>query len=371
MSTFLLSADNHLQYEPSHTRVREIIDKIDCVLEQFIDKQHASGQGREARNKNLALIISRAARLGMMLFSQPTTWGFSWDMPTDPLKKSSQEDDGKTMREIIEIIVYPAIYKTGDLDGRKLQKAILKDSLQVASYAATASTAILNVEEDAVQSDGESIPERGTVPSEEEAVTDTTSAESLLAPRRSKNTPIAAKKDTVREENSFSNPREVQKTHGQDRPSKHPINNAEPTIAGVPSDEDMLNISSMTEHQVSSKAKVVGPDLRAAGNGSDRQQIDSASLAGREAADPKETIVMKTKRRRKKHRRIQTQEYPASEAQPRPPATTDVKSAKSPNCPLQSKRLLAKHRDWRTRHDNMYRTETPISNDVSHRPKPP
>ena len=119
-----------------------MIDAINTVLTPFIATSYTSEKGKEERENHLALILSKAARLGRMLFSQPVTWRFTWEIPTKLPEKSSQKQRWAT-EHTRGVVVYPAIWKTGDIDGRELPSAILKrppevdNSLQPVSTAKT------------------------------------------------------------------------------------------------------------------------------------------------------------------------------------------------------------------------------------------
>ena len=89
----------------------------------------------EKKVENLSQIVARTAKIGNILFSQPSTWRFSWNLaPSDHRRQETvpEEEKVKVMTES-SVIVYPAIEKTGDVDGIKLVKPILKEEAEIYS----------------------------------------------------------------------------------------------------------------------------------------------------------------------------------------------------------------------------------------------
>lgn len=88
---------------------------------------------KEERVENLKQIVARTARLGNTLFGHPSTWRFRWNMtPSDHRRQGTiPEDRNMGMTTKPSIIVYPAIEKTGDVDGVELAKPILKEEAEV------------------------------------------------------------------------------------------------------------------------------------------------------------------------------------------------------------------------------------------------
>lgn len=137
MTAFLSSAPTgKLQYIVSNDMTECLTDSVDSYLEPFIEDQYREGSGREDRKKNLAWIINRTARIGTLLFAQPSTWDFSWDIQLMDTTDSERQERGqasKTKTPTREIVVFPAIRKTNSLDGQTLQKAVLKEAAEVVS----------------------------------------------------------------------------------------------------------------------------------------------------------------------------------------------------------------------------------------------
>lgn len=133
----------------------------------FINKKHVRGRGKSEREENMALIINRVARLGTTLFSQPTTWEFSWNASTDSFTEHSQQDSIETTKRREEVVVFPAIWKTGYLDGRKLLSGVLKLSPEVYLSSTMVSIEAMHIEGNSFQLGGNSLQKEETTQKKE------------------------------------------------------------------------------------------------------------------------------------------------------------------------------------------------------------
>lgn len=73
-----------------------------------------------SRNSNLAKIMQRAAKFGIMLFSQRATWTYEWDRFLDPQAPVGR--DGKARRTLT---VRPALVRKTDEDGKLMEKDVV------------------------------------------------------------------------------------------------------------------------------------------------------------------------------------------------------------------------------------------------------
>ena len=99
------------------------------ILAPLVDDRYLTGIGGEERYKSLSSIVQRAAKIGNILFAQPSTWEFRWDLPAERIATKQCT------------VVYPAIWKTGDNSGRKLDKPILKQAAETEFVRGTGSRA--------------------------------------------------------------------------------------------------------------------------------------------------------------------------------------------------------------------------------------
>ena len=88
---------------------------------------------KNQRVENLSHIVARTAKIGNMLFSQPSSWRFRWNLtPNDHTRQETvpEEENPKVMTKP-SVVVYPAIEKIGDVDGIDLVKPILKEEAEI------------------------------------------------------------------------------------------------------------------------------------------------------------------------------------------------------------------------------------------------
>ena len=88
---------------------------------------------KEKRVENLSQIVARTAKIGNILFGQPSTWRFRWNLtPSNHTRQETilEEKDTKVMIKP-SVVVYPAIEKIGDVDGVELVEPIVKEEAEV------------------------------------------------------------------------------------------------------------------------------------------------------------------------------------------------------------------------------------------------
>ena len=88
---------------------------------------------KEERFENLSQIVARTAKIGNILFGQPSTWRFRWSLtPSDHRRQETVPEESNTeMTTKPSVVVYPAIEKIGDIDGIELVKPIMKEEAEV------------------------------------------------------------------------------------------------------------------------------------------------------------------------------------------------------------------------------------------------
>ena len=127
----MAAADNKPQV--SDTDVRKIIERLSPLLSPFIDTHFSRGEGKEERESHLTTVIRCAAKLGLMLFSQPTAWAFEWEIPCEVSNETGESEIKKYATSTRGVVVYPAIWQTSDIDGRELPSAELKEGPELDS----------------------------------------------------------------------------------------------------------------------------------------------------------------------------------------------------------------------------------------------
>ena len=135
MSTFLLSEPHRKEpYSGSEKRAERLAASLETVLEHFLDNRFTHGAGKDQWSNSLSTITSKASRIGAVIFAQPSTWEFRWELLSANAVQETASGQGKRSRKPQDgVIVFPAILKTGDLDGRKLANPILKEDAEVDS----------------------------------------------------------------------------------------------------------------------------------------------------------------------------------------------------------------------------------------------
>ena len=88
---------------------------------------------KEKRADNLSQIVARTAKIGNILFGQPSTWRFRWNLtPSDHRRQETVPEERNTeVTTKPSVVVYPAIEKIGNVDGIELVKPILKAEAEV------------------------------------------------------------------------------------------------------------------------------------------------------------------------------------------------------------------------------------------------
>ena len=86
----------------------------------------------EIRVENLSQIVARTAKIGNILFGQPSTWRFRWNLTSVHRMQGTvpEEENTKVMIKP-SVVVYPAIEKIGDVNGAELVEPILKEEAEV------------------------------------------------------------------------------------------------------------------------------------------------------------------------------------------------------------------------------------------------
>ena len=129
--TFLPSApDGRPQSIAPSSNSRRLTEILDNVFRPF-----AIRSLKERRLENLSRIVTRTARIGNLLFGQPSTWRFRWNLTPSDLRKQEtvpEQDNTKVMIKP-SVVVYPAIEKISDVDGVELVEPILKEEAEVFS----------------------------------------------------------------------------------------------------------------------------------------------------------------------------------------------------------------------------------------------
>ena len=90
--------------DPRQHNLTELANALNALLQDF-----SSNSNSAERQQSLDEIVRRGARLGYMLFTQPSTWSFDWT------NNSSSPQDA--------LVVYPALVQTGDGRGQRRPRA--------------------------------------------------------------------------------------------------------------------------------------------------------------------------------------------------------------------------------------------------------
>ena len=100
--------------DPRNRNISDALHALNAVLRPFVDEQ----RDNEERGRKLEEIMRRAARYGLTLFSQPSTWGFDWDTPANAGRGS--------------LVIYPALVQSGDDNGRRLDRPRIVEEQELA-----------------------------------------------------------------------------------------------------------------------------------------------------------------------------------------------------------------------------------------------
>ena len=285
-----------------------MINTIDCVLAPFIDGQYTSGEGKKTREENLIVIINRAKKIGTMLFAQPTTWEFDWEMPKRPPRNNRRKHSKKSTRRREGrregFVIYPAIWKTGNPDGRELSKDELMKSPELDISKATITSAAMNLGEDTSHLEGDGLQKR-----EVEEADANASRERLDEQSHANDSSIASTDTVVQEDPNSYNSIGAERRYEQHRPSSPSLSNRDTSTLeqdsilgpGAAEEKPMSN-EFLTEKQgctSSAKAVAAGDE-----NGQQQQQSDSHSSERRRAAES-ETAAANSEQVEVSHRPVQ------------------------------------------------------------------
>ncbi|KAL9117811.1 MAG: hypothetical protein Q9187_005648 [Circinaria calcarea] len=120
--SFLQSTpDGKVRTKVAPEELRRMIEIMDEILGPFENDHSREGDQSEYRVSNLKLLVKRTAEIGAMLFAHPATWAFSWESPGAGVSRGGNFKTSST-----PIVVFPAIMKTSDLEGRELKNPIEK-----------------------------------------------------------------------------------------------------------------------------------------------------------------------------------------------------------------------------------------------------
>lgn len=325
--TFLLPS---LDTKASDVRARDMIDTLNIMLAPFIDEQHASGKGKEGRENNLAMIINRAARLGTMLFSQPTTWEFSWDIPADAPNENLQRKSKWSTTKRKGVVVYPAIWKTGDLDGRELPRAILKEDAEIDSSPVTISSMAMDIREDTFQSREYRLSKRDIARPKVEAVANTSGPERLHEQHQPSNASPVRKDFVELGENDLSYRNGSLRTYEQQQsniPSRSKMDTEQELVPASTAAErtygqNSSGTSSIARKEVARSKQTVGLDSITANDPYEQQEFNSFDLAEREEPGSLEKVISNSTAARRPFVQLQQQCAPAKERISEPQSPT-------------------------------------------------
>ena len=298
----------------------------------FIEEPYVSGKGREERENNLALIISRILRLGTMLFAQPTIWNLSWEIPMDVPSDKQRQDPKWGVSRQKGLVVYPAIWKIGDVNGRMLQQAMLKEDAEVDSSPITISRMSMDIREDASQPYPHSLPKKEPPRLEKRVFSDSAGAEQLYE-QQPYGSPLT-RKDFVELEYDPYRPNRAERLHGLPQESNDHLsyediigstqklllrsNAAEGSNEEYKSDETAL-----TRKEVARSEQEVVADSSPSENLYGQQHVDKACLMKREDTGSPGKIISNPVMSRRPYVQLQQQNSPPKERiiEPEPPSS--------------------------------------------------
>ncbi|KAL9606462.1 MAG: hypothetical protein Q9179_000378 [Wetmoreana sp. 5 TL-2023] len=100
--------------DPRNANIAAALEALNAVIGSFVNEPRNDGE----RVRKLEEILRRGARLGFMLFSQPSLWDFDWN----PAPKVGRE----------ELVLSPALIQVGDDNGRKLPRPRVLEEQELA-----------------------------------------------------------------------------------------------------------------------------------------------------------------------------------------------------------------------------------------------
>lgn len=92
-------------HDPRQRNIGDLTDALEAVLSPLASRGQDAG-----RRQDLEGLIVRGAQYGWLLFSQPTTWAFDWEIDIGP----HGEGVGAG-----ELVILPALMQTGDETGKR------------------------------------------------------------------------------------------------------------------------------------------------------------------------------------------------------------------------------------------------------------
>jgi hypothetical protein len=284
----------------------------------FIEEQYAGGKGREERENNLALMISRILRLGTMLFAQPTMWNLSWEIPRNVPSDKQRQDPKWAVSRQKGLVVYPAIWKTGDIDGRMLPKAMLKEDAEVDSSPITISRMCMDIKEDASRPCPHSLPKKEPPRLEKRVLSNSAGAEQLYDSS-------LTRKDFIELEYDPYRPNGAERLHGLPQES----NDSQLSYQAITDSTQKVVLSSsaaeglyqdsrsneivLTGNEIARSEQKVVADSMPAETLHEPQDFNKASSTRREDAGPLGKIVSHPVMSRRPYVQLQQQNAPAKE----------------------------------------------------------
>lgn len=116
-TAFLLQPlrSNRTPLRPNETELQPSIDRNMALLDEIVQPFISPGpSAKEQQGKNLRAIMFEAAKFGLILFSQPTSWAFDWKTG----RKGSNTTTNAQPRS--SLVVFPALVKSSNVNGKHL-----------------------------------------------------------------------------------------------------------------------------------------------------------------------------------------------------------------------------------------------------------
>lgn len=108
------SGHTFTSYDSRNQNISEALQSLDAILAPFGTDERNSRE----RVQKLEEILRRGARLGFLLFSQPSTWEFDWATPPSAERGA--------------LAVFPALVQVGDDNGRRLPRPRVLEEQELA-----------------------------------------------------------------------------------------------------------------------------------------------------------------------------------------------------------------------------------------------
>lgn len=117
LTAFLMSptynTDTISPSDPHQRNISDLTTALDVVLAPVASRMQGA-----SRRQDLEGLVIRGAHYGWLLFSQPTSWMFDWDVHGSGVESGNGDEEKKD-----ELVVLPALLQIGDDWGRSLQVA--------------------------------------------------------------------------------------------------------------------------------------------------------------------------------------------------------------------------------------------------------